>query len=330
MAMFYLSSALSGAFSGLLAAGIAQMRGIGGYEGWRWIFLLEGILSVVVGVSCFFLLPDSPGTSSWLKPDEARFLELMHISSRGTNTTHDGENDKKHHWKTLWQVLCDKQLYLQALVFASNSVPNYGLKFTMPQIIRNMGYTSTRAQLLTAPPYTCGAIAAVLSAYFADRVTWRMPFIVASQSILVVAYSVLFVFAPNIANNVPLCYTMVFFACIGVYPILPGCNAWTINNLANAEKRAMGIAFMICIGNLGGLPGSFIFLSRESPQYPTGFGTSLAFAAAGIVSALTLEFFYWSHNKKYENTTEEEVKEKYTDEELDKLGNKSPLFKYAL
>lgn len=92
----------------------------------------------------------------------------------------------------------------------------------------------------------------------------------------------------------------------------------------------MGIAFMICIGNLGGLPGSFIFLQRESPQYPTGFGTSLAFAAVGIVSALTLEYFYWSHNKKYENVTEEEVKEKYTDEELDKLGNKSPLFKYAL
>jgi MFS family permease len=134
MAMFYLSSALSGAFSGLLAAGIAQMRGVGGYEGWRWIFLLEGILSVVVGVSCFFLLPDSPGTARWLKPDEARFLELMHISSRGAKTTHDGEKDKKHHWKTLWRVLCDKQLYLQALVFASNSVPNYGLKFTMPQV----------------------------------------------------------------------------------------------------------------------------------------------------------------------------------------------------
>ena len=47
---------------------------------------------------------------------------------------HEGEKDKKHHWKTLWQVLCDKQLYLQALVFASNSVPNYGLKFTMPQV----------------------------------------------------------------------------------------------------------------------------------------------------------------------------------------------------
>jgi hypothetical protein len=151
MAMFYLSSALSGAFSGLLAAGIAQMRGIGGYEGWRWIFLIEGILSVVVGVSCFFLLPDSPTTAKWLKPDEARFLELMHISSRGAKTTHDGEKDKKHHWKTLWQVLCDKQLYLQALVFASNSVPNYGLKFTMPQVcFDNTSCTLTTADISIA------------------------------------------------------------------------------------------------------------------------------------------------------------------------------------
>ncbi|KAM0715822.1 hypothetical protein Q7P37_008336 [Cladosporium fusiforme] len=326
----YLSSALSGAFSGLLAAGIAQMRGLGGYEGWRWIFILEGIASVVVGASCFFLLPDSPSSSSWLRPDEARFLNLSHISTRGPVVNPDGEKKKRNHWGTLWQVITDKQLYFQSLVFMSNSVPNYGLKFTMPQIIRNMGYTSTRAQLLTAPPYTCGAIAAVLSAYFADRVSWRMPFIVASQSILVVAYTVLFIFAPNIASNVPLCYTMVFLACIGVYPILPATNAWTINNLANAEKRAMGIAFMIAVGNLGGLPGSFIFLSKESPQYPTGFGTSLAFAAAGIVSALLLEFFYVTHNRKYANVTEEEVREKYTDEELDKMGNKSPLFKYSL
>jgi MFS family permease len=156
MAMFYLSSALSGAFSGLLAAGIAQMRGVGGYEGWRWIFLLEGILSVVVGISCFFLLPDSPGTASWLKPDEARFLELMHVSSRGAKFTHEGEKDKKYHWKTLWQVLCDKQLYLQALVFASNSVPNYGLKFTMPQVSLPPSYYNTHnmAPPLTNPPRT--------------------------------------------------------------------------------------------------------------------------------------------------------------------------------
>lgn len=183
---------------------------------------------------------------------------------------------------------------------------------------------------MTAPPYTCGAIAAVVSAYFADRLTWRMPFIVGSQALLIIAYAVLFVFAADIESNVAVCYFCVFLACIGIYPILPGCNAWTINNLAGAEKRAMGIAFMIAMGNCGGIPGSYIFIDSESPKYPTGFGSSLSFAAAGLVAALLLEFFYWSHNKKYEDMTEEEAIAKHGEEKLLRMGNKSPLFKYAL
>ena len=78
----------------------------------------------------------------------------------------------------------------------------------------------------------------------------------------------------------------------------------------------MGIAFMIAAGNCGGLPGSFIYLDRESPKYPTGFGGSLSFASAGVVSALLLEFLYWSHNKRHAGTTEEEAIEKYGEEKL--------------
>lgn len=200
---------------------------------------------------------------------------------------------------------------------------------TMPQIMKNMGFESSAAQLLTAPPYTCGAIAAVVSAWFADRATWRMPFIVGAQSLLIIAYALLFVFAADIAAHVGVCYFAVFLACIGIYPILPGCNAWTINNLAGAEKRAMGIAFMIAMGNCGGLPGSYIFLDSESPTYPTGFGSSLSFAAAGLVAALVLEFLYWTHNRRYAGMTEEEAVAKYGEERLTRMGNKSPLFKYC-
>lgn len=102
----------------------------------------------------------------------------------------------------------------------SNSVPNYALKFTMPQIIRNMGFTSTNAQLLTAPPYMMGAITAVVVAGFADKSSKRFPFILGPQALLIVAYSVLFVKAANIEDNIPLCYVMVVFACMGVYPIM--------------------------------------------------------------------------------------------------------------
>ncbi|KAK5164615.1 uncharacterized protein LTR77_009821 [Saxophila tyrrhenica] len=156
--------------------------------------------------------------------------------------------------------------------------------------------------------------------YFADEVTWRMPFTTGAQSLLIVAYSILFPRAADIADNVALYYVARFVACR---------NAWTINNFAGAEKRAMGIAFMIAVGNCGGLPGSFIFLDREAPKYPTGFDSSLSFAAAGMVAAILLEFSYRSHNTRYAQVTEEEAKEKYGEAQLEKMGDKSPLFRYC-
>lgn len=79
-----------------------------------------------------------------------------------------------------------------------------------------------------------------------------------------------------------------------------------------------------------GITGSFIFIEKEAPKYPTGFGSSLAFAAAGIVACLLLEFLLWRSNKKNAELSEDEVRERYTDEELDQMGDKSPLFKYTL
>jgi len=331
MAMFYCASAASGAFSGLLAAGLAQMDGLGGYEGWRWIFIIEGIASVALGVLTFLMLPDSPITARWLKPDESRFLELSHIATRGikTNAKIDGEK-KKFNWPVLKEVVKDWQLYLQALVFWSNVVPNYGLKFNIPTIITGMGFESTTAQLLSAPPYICGAVAAVLSGLYADKVQWRLPFVVGHQLCLVVAFAVLFSFAAEIQNNVALCYVMVVLACVGMYPIIPANNSWTINNLAGAEKRAMGIAFMIMIGNCGGFAGSFVFINTEAPRYQTGYGSVLGFATTGVAAAFTLEFLYWSHNKRNANVTEEEAVAQYGEEKLALMGDKSPLFKYAL
>lgn len=225
MSMFYFSSAASGAFSGLLAAGIAQMDGLGGLGGWRWIFIMEGIVSVLIGISCFFLLPDTPSLSGrWLKPGEIKFLNLIHQATRGSTLGQlaDAEQNKQTFWQTFRQVALDGKIYLQVLVYTSNSVPNYAFKFTMPQIIRNMGFTSTNAQLLTAPPYLLGAITAVVVSALGDRFSMRSPFILGPQSLVIVAYSVLFVKAANIADNIPVCYAMVTIACMGIYPIIPG------------------------------------------------------------------------------------------------------------
>lgn len=85
-----------------------------------------------------------------------------------------------------------------------------------------MSFTSTTAQLLTAPPYSLRAISAIGLSALSDRAKRRAPYILGPQVLLIVAYSVLCAKAPQIANNVATCYTMVIFACAGIYPIIAG------------------------------------------------------------------------------------------------------------
>lgn len=81
---------------------------------------------------------------------------------------------------------------------------------------------------------------------------------------------------------------------------------------------------------MGGITGSFIFIEKEKPQYPTGFGSSLGFAAAGVVACLVLELALWRVNQKNAQLTEEEINAQFSSEELERMGDKSPLFKYTL
>jgi hypothetical protein len=330
IALFYSSSALAGAFSGLLAFAITKMNGLGGIAGWRWIFIVEGGISILGGLLCYFVMVDTPALSTrWLEPDEIRFLELRKQAQAG-NTPRIRRAEEKRKWRIFLSVITDWQIYIQALVIWSTAVPNIGLKFTMPQIIKNMGFTSSKAQLLTMPPYLIGALSAYISALAADKYKWRMPFIVSAQAAVVVAFAILFAKAGDIKNNIGTCYFGVTLACIGLYPITPGVNAWTVSNLAGPTKRAQGVAFLVSLGNIGGMMGSFIYIEKEKPKYPTGFGASLGFAAMGIIACSVLETVYTAKNKRRHQMTEREIREKYTQEQLDQMGDRSPLFRYAL
>lgn len=326
IAILYTSAASGGAFSGLLAFAIAKMDGTAGYEGWRWIFIIEGLVTVGMSVACYLLLLDSPSLSpGWLTPDEIRFLEVRQLAS-SSHSAHDGAFSKR----VIFSVLTDWKIYLLILANWSNAVPNYALKFSMPEIVKSMGYKSAKAQLLTIPPYAIGAASAYGFSVFADRSSWRMPFIVVPQMSLIVAFSILFSKAADIENNIALCYFGICLACFGMYPILPGVNSWNICNIPNPQKRAVAIGYLICTGNAGGIIGSYIYKADEKPRYPTGYGTSFAFAAAGIMACLVLEFSLWTANKKKGRMSRAEVEEIYNEDQLREMGEKSPHFNYTL
>lgn len=329
IAVFYMGSALSGAFSGLLAFALAKLDGVAGLEGWRWIFLVEGMATVVVGVLVPLVLTDTPERRpKWLSEKESDYLIRRMVAQNGGEKA-DTEG-KKLSLALLKDVVTDWQYYPLVLSYWSNTIPNYGLKFTLPQIIKNMGYSSSQAQLLSIPPYVAGAISSLTFNMLADKFRRRSYFLLIPQAFVVLAYCIMTPLAPHISSNIGPCFLAVFLANIGCYPINPGTSSWGSNNSAGAAKRSLGLAFMLSLSSVGGIIASFIFIESEKPAYPTGFGVSLAAAVAGIMGVIFLDVSYSRINKKRDRMTMEDISSQYSQEELSKLGNRSPLFRYTL
>ncbi|KAL2854095.1 major facilitator superfamily domain-containing protein [Aspergillus pseudodeflectus] len=323
---FYCASALSGAFSGLLAAAIAEMHGVAGYEGWRWIFIIEGIATVVLGVACFFFLIDTPTLSKrWLEPDEIQYLELSMFIKQGGRV----ENESKFKWKDLRMVLTNWRVYMQAWFLFVQSALSYGTKFTLPTITKSMGFSTTNAQLTSAPPYVAAAISAIVFARLSDHFFWRMPFVIIPMLIVIVAYSIIISLKGELEAHMGVAYFAVVLAVIGIYPIQAAAASWNANNIAPASRRAIGIALMNCVGNVGGILGSFMYLESEKPKYYTGFGISLALGGTGVVVAALLEWSYKVANKR-KAAVAEEARVRFTEEELFDMGDRSPLFVHVL
>lgn len=113
-ALFYNSTVLASAFGGLLAGAIANMDGICGYSGWRWIFILEGILTCILGVVGFFLIADFPEDVKWLKEDERTFLRERLRIEQG-----DPESTKTPSPKDLTLFLQDFKFFLGGMMYLS-------------------------------------------------------------------------------------------------------------------------------------------------------------------------------------------------------------------
>lgn len=122
MAIFYSAASLAGSFSGLLAFGIQHMEGVAGLGGWRWIFILEGILTVCVGVTIPWVLPDSPETASFLSEQEKAFVsERLRLDVRvSMDHDDDGEDTNKFEWRYLTDALKDWKIYLGVIIYWGN------------------------------------------------------------------------------------------------------------------------------------------------------------------------------------------------------------------
>ncbi|KAM0452491.1 hypothetical protein ACHAPV_009525 [Trichoderma viride] len=328
-ALFFSAASIAGAFSGLLAFAIAKMDGVAGLEGWRWIFILEGIVTVIAAVLAFFILQDFPETATFLTEEERAFVVFrLKYQAQAGNIDADQvqvAQAEEFKWEYVWSAFKDWQIWVSIIMYWGVVCPLYGISLFLPTIIKNLGYTANKAQLMTVPIYITAAILAVIVAYVSDRVGKRSPFIITLYCFLIVGFSMCIS-----TSNPKVVYGGVFITACAIYPAFPGVISWLANNLSGSYKRSAGMAMQIGIGNLGGAMAANFYRQKDGPRYILGHALELGFIGAGIIAALVLVFSYTQINRKREAKVARGELDQYSAEELSSKGDKALTWRYML
>ncbi|GEQ69243.1 hypothetical protein JCM33374_g2914 [Metschnikowia sp. JCM 33374] len=365
-AIFFSAASMAGAFSGLLAAAISKMNGVGNYEGWRWIFILEGLLTFVVAVIAWFYFPLNPSECSFLTERERKFVvQRVTFSSNNviskpdrpeepsrskplnepfehdknspdvelssptysdgpTNLGETHENDKR--W--ILAVFADWQSWCMLMVYYGVVVPLYGISLFTPTIIKSLGHTNTKAQLMSVPIYVVASIYSIAQAWMSDRVGLRSPFLSFNFVCMAIGYTVCICVDPR--TNPRVIYAASYIIAIGMYPAFPLVVIWFSNNLSGSYKRAVGMAFQIGIGNLGGAFASNFYRTQDSPRFLLGHSLELGFICGGFFFMMVVIVGYKLSNKRRRDALKRGDYSNYSEAEFLAMGDKSPHFTYRL
>jgi len=320
---FFSSTTLAGAFGGLLAAAIGKMDGMRGYRAWRWIFILEGCLTLTVGILFYWLIPDFPEECKWLKDNERAFLKAKLEADTGDSHRH-GQLTVK----TVLNILSDYKIIIGGFMYLGLIVPAYGYAYFSPQIVKNLGYTTIETQLRSVPPWACAFALAMLTATFSDLVRHRFLFVMIPISISMAGFITLFKIYG--LKHIHTQYAALFLCAAGTYSAMPIIICWFACNLGSHARRAVGTGFQVGFGNIGGIIATFSFLSAQAPAYPTGYKICISFICLSAVSCIL-----YLIGIMYENRQREQGNHKWSNlskEELVamQLGDDHPDFRYML
>jgi D-galactonate transporter len=267
MAAIPISTVIGAPVSGL----ILGMDGIWGLRGWEWLFICEGLPTVLLGLVVMFYLTDGPDKAIWLKADERGWLIDRLRRERMIREAHG-----KH---TLWEALAHPRVLVLSVVYFGTAAASYALGFWLPTIVKDFGFSNLQTGLITAIPYLVGAVAVFLWPLLSDRMHERkwntaLAFLVASGGLALSTYF------PD-----PLHKMAVLSICaVGLFAIAP--LFWTLPTaFLSGTAAAGGIALINSIGNLAGFVAPYVmgYLKDATGGFTAGL---LAVAFFPFLSAI--------------------------------------------
>ncbi|KAH7059045.1 general substrate transporter [Macrophomina phaseolina] len=282
----YFIAEMSSGFSGILAYGLMQMKGLAGMNGWRWINIIEGIFTVLASVIAHIILvgmPDGDGRHEWrfLSSRERRFVLARIDADRA-----DAKLEEIT-MKNCARMLSDIKLWGFAAVLYLSAVTSTGFLYFLPLIIHGMGFSVGVSQLLNAPPFLIAGLWCCLTGWLSDRWRLRSPFLVLNALLCLGGVPLLGFTAPFGAR-----YTGICLVCMGSKANTPAAMAYMSNNLRTHTKKLASVSVLIVGVCLGGVTGALVFRQQDAPTYHPGLYASMvaSFLLCVLVGAMTAKF----------------------------------------
>ncbi|KIP07690.1 hypothetical protein PHLGIDRAFT_70570 [Phlebiopsis gigantea 11061_1 CR5-6] len=292
-AILYCGSIISIAFGSLLASGILDgMQGKLGQAAWRWLFYIEGALTVFVAFCAIFVLPDFPATEKgrWLSEQEKRLALRRMEEDAGVG---DESETEVSAWQGFVLAVKDWKVWWMALAMTSQVVC---LSFNafFPTLCATMGFSTTVTLLLCAPPFAWTALEAfVVSSRHSDKVGERFwhcttPFL----------FGILgFIIAVSTMNTAARYVSLFLMAqCYAGFIVL---FAWVSNTFPRPPaKRAVAVALVNAFSQLGNVAGSYVWPSTWGSSYTNSYAICISTGGFSILILAVMKVHLESVNRK--------------------------------
>ncbi|MFC8521677.1 MFS transporter [Pseudarthrobacter sp. NPDC057230] len=274
-AVFIAGSSVAAAISGPIAGMLLSLNGALGMRGWQWLFGFEGILSVLVGVTVFFLLDAKIADARWLSPAEKDALsQAIDAEDAGHAKAESGKVNR-------WKMLLNPQILLLCGIYFAIQLSIYANTFWLPSIIKRIpGTTDLSAGFLSSIPWICAVFAMYFAAKWQDKARSRKPLLVVALLVAAIGTYAAAVASPGLA--------LVFLAVAAMGFKSASPLFWTIPQSGlHPLVLAPAIAIINSLGNLGGFVAPFgfgIIKEQTGSVIPGLFALAAASAAAaGLV-----------------------------------------------
>ncbi|RDK44241.1 MFS general substrate transporter [Aspergillus phoenicis ATCC 13157] len=274
--------------------GLELLDGRAGMQGWRWMYLVQGLISCVIGIATYWWIIDFPEnvhrSFCFMSELEAR------VAAQRIKADRDDIVPDPFSWRKVLAPFADPKLYGFACMYFLLNLVSTALNYFLPMILEDgMGFSSNDSILLSTPPYYWAVIPVIFTSFVGDRYRIRGPLIAFNALCLIAGF---LMFGLPSSTQVTVRYIGTFLATGAYVSNWAALNAFMANNVVGQWNRATTAAAVSACNGLGGVAGSYIVRQQEAPRYETAVWVSIGSHILMIALVCVFTLFFWHLNRQ--------------------------------